>query len=257
MNTVFILLALSINLALVLAECESEHLFLCANGNCISLIDTFGEKADPNPRCDAVDNCGDGSDNKNCTECKSGLHLCANGDCVAGGIRYDGGEVEPRCNKIYDCPDHSDEESCTVCPDDEILCDNKCYTKEQACRYGISCGLTEDQIKDFCGCPSDQFLCGNGKCLLKVRSYGLYSVATRCNGFDDCDDNSDEENCTVCGGGELLVDNKCYTHAEACGDYDSYTGEHDYSIFNTLAQEHRTKLCGAYESWLESSVFDS
>ena len=66
--------------------------FRCANGNCVQ----------KEWRCDAEDDCGDNSDELNCTsECKNEHFKClTSGMCVNNKWKCDG-EV--------DCPDASDE----------------------------------------------------------------------------------------------------------------------------------------------------
>ncbi|XP_029464251.1 LOW QUALITY PROTEIN: low-density lipoprotein receptor-related protein 3 [Rhinatrema bivittatum] len=84
--------------------CQSDE-YLCGNGKCI-------------PRtwkCNSVDECGDDSDEKNCTVpptepetslCPSGTFQCS----IAGSTQCLPNDL--RCNSVKDCGDGSDEENC-------------------------------------------------------------------------------------------------------------------------------------------------
>lgn len=85
---------------------------------------------------------------------------CTNGDCIRDTLR---------CDSIFDCSDNSDEVGCTT------------TTTTKTTTTKTTTTMTET-------CSNIQFQCRSGQCIREV---------LRCDGFDDCDDKSDEVDCTT------------------------------------------------------------
>lgn len=76
--------------------CEDGH-FHCSNGKCI--LKSW--------LCNGWDECGDSSDEQNCTvACKTGYSHCSSNSSLC----YD--FIHGRCNGILDCPGGEDEQAC-------------------------------------------------------------------------------------------------------------------------------------------------
>ena len=81
-------------------KCDPDR-FHCLNGKCIL----------PNWLCNGWDECGDGSDEQNCTTsivCPNGLLPCSNSSKAC----YD--HAKDRCNGVHDCPSGEDEQACGI-----------------------------------------------------------------------------------------------------------------------------------------------
>jgi len=76
--------------------CDSVNYFKCDDGAC----------RNKNVTCNGVNECNDGSDEKNCAvACTSETFRCSDGQCLVSSAK---------CNKVVECKDGSDE---TQCPD--------------------------------------------------------------------------------------------------------------------------------------------
>uniref|UniRef100_A0A8C5IDS3 EGF-like domain-containing protein n=1 Tax=Junco hyemalis TaxID=40217 RepID=A0A8C5IDS3_JUNHY len=198
------------------STCNVHEEFECGNGECIDFSRT----------CDGVVNCKDKSDEKQsyCSsrKCKKGFLHCMNGRCVAS--RY-------WCDGVDNCGDNSDEVPCnSECLPGPQPAPGSCLGQGQQLQEGVtvsltgaeqSQGLTESQgqacgqsgapqscpallvpgrapsLMDYGGfsplaetsCAATEFRCRDGTCI---------GNSSRCNQFIDCEDASDEMNCSEC-----------------------------------------------------------
>ncbi|XP_046548454.1 sortilin-related receptor-like [Haliotis rubra] len=165
----------------------SANKFQCQNNRCIPKTWV----------CDNDNDCHDNSDEVNCTTmapCRSWEKKCGSGECVSS---------QAYCNGIFDCQDHSDEHNCnqTTCPPWRHKCDsgNLCVSFTWICDGERDC--PDGSVEEHCtatattpvtssttppSCHSWQFTCKNRFCIWH---------AARCDGFNDCGDNSDEVDC--------------------------------------------------------------
>ncbi|XP_061177471.1 low-density lipoprotein receptor-related protein 8-like [Saccostrea echinata] len=193
--------------------------FACDNGNCIPWLN----------KCDVIDDCGDGSDEKDdmCNRCTETQYKCYFDDnCISKSRKCDGrkdcsdwsderptlcgGDCSYRthmfqcdnniciyrnltCNGKNDCFDWSDEVGCPCDQYDKFQCLNKkCIDSKLLCDGNNDCGDFSDEIHLKCHKKCLTFYqrsCNNGLCV-RFSSY--------CNGGNDCGDYSDESNCEVC-----------------------------------------------------------
>lgn len=122
--------------------------------------------------------------------CRSGEFMCNSGLCINAGWRCDGDS---------DCDDQSDERNCSeyrglmgvfhFCWMHE--CVGECYWNQAL--LIILAHLPFFIFFDPSAtsmCTADQFRCKSGRCV---------RLSWRCDGEDDCSDNSDEENCENTG----------------------------------------------------------
>ena len=110
--------------------------------------------------------------------------------CRAGNSCYS--EVK-RCDGTIDCSDSTDELNCGTCGPNKTQCGTTglthCYDPfSQKCNRVLDCPNGEDEIGCFRGCHN-KILCASGS--------GCYSLDERCNGVPECNDYSDEKNCSL------------------------------------------------------------
>ncbi|CAL8318102.1 unnamed protein product [Lota lota] len=134
--------------------------------------------------CDGEADCGDGSDEEDCSsQCIGWWEFqCAQGNrCIP---------LDQVCDGQYHCRDRSDEVNCSVRMEGcQHRCDNntRCIPETFLCDGERDCADGSDERKcALLQCGIAQFRCSSGQCV----SDGL-----RCDGYADCRDHSDEVGC--------------------------------------------------------------
>ncbi|CAF0957368.1 unnamed protein product [Adineta ricciae] len=160
-------------------------------------------------RCNRINDCTDGSDERNCTypRCSESQFDC--GDrCIPRTWRCDGDN---------DCGNNADEQNCPPrrCSNTQFQCnDTRCIDASMKCNHVKDCsdGSDEETFCNYRSCnSSSEFQCDIQRCL---------PLTQKCDGYYNCDDRTDELNCnsTACTANQFrcVADGRCIPSYQRC-----------------------------------------
>uniref|UniRef100_A0A8C5NES4 EGF-like domain-containing protein n=1 Tax=Gouania willdenowi TaxID=441366 RepID=A0A8C5NES4_GOUWI len=208
-------------------QCDSSCLwnqFACSKNKCIA----------KQWLCDGENDCEDGLD-------ETELHCLGAVTCSPGLFSCPGSYacVPKRwlCDGERDCPDGSDELSAAgcapnnTCDDTSFRCRNTaCIPQRFVCDHDNDCGDGSDESVEcvYRSCGSEEFRCGDGRCLL--------SSQWECDGYADCPDHTDELplnlKClaagSLCNGSFFMCSNgRCISEGNLCDAKDDCGDQSD------------------------------
>uniref|UniRef100_A0A8R1DI15 CW domain-containing protein n=1 Tax=Caenorhabditis japonica TaxID=281687 RepID=A0A8R1DI15_CAEJA len=224
--------------AICSSTCSKDQ-FKCPGGNaCLPL----------SAKCNGVNDCAGGDDEKDCDKCAKGAHKCGK-QCI---------KASQVCDGVSQCADGSDEQQCdckTCSGSDKALCDDgTCIMRSQVCDGKKDCsdGMDEQDCPGSCAhetiskksktvscldgkqyaeaeacsgvvevceqsCPKCHpkltFACPDKKCIRRSKV---------CDGIFDCDDGADEKSCTPAkecdleSSSQFVCDRKCLDASRRC-----------------------------------------
>ncbi|XP_075630595.1 suppressor of tumorigenicity 14 protein isoform X3 [Balearica regulorum gibbericeps] len=215
----------------------TEQQFKCQNGWC-------------KPKfwvCDNVNDCGDNSDELQCS-CTADSFKCNSGKCIPNAQKCDGKD---------DCGDGSDEGSCSSGEDGPFtdFSPGRASWRGIFSRGGNVLGMNDffprnaadpspfvlpAAVRTTVPCKDYMYKCRSGSCISKQNP--------ECDGEQDCEDNSDEDNCD-CG-------IRSYTRkSRIVGGQNSDVGEWPWQV--SLHVNSQGHVCGASlisDRWLVSAA---
>ncbi|XP_059621431.1 very low-density lipoprotein receptor-like isoform X4 [Phlebotomus argentipes] len=157
-------------------------------------------------KCDQERDCSDGSD-EDPDLCQ--VHVCSADEFTCKNSTTDCIPLSWMCDLNQDCFDGSDEAGCNVtCRSDEFTCGNgRCIQERWVCDRDDDCGNNADErnCPDVTCHPDKEFTCSDNVCI---------TAKWRCDGESDCPDGSDERNCE----NQVRIVSPCTSAEFQCSD---------------------------------------
>ncbi|KII70999.1 Low-density lipoprotein receptor-related protein 4 [Thelohanellus kitauei] len=149
------------------------------------------------------------------------LYFLVNGELMYGNLKHNYSDVLVKGYKLTGLKLHrgSFENFKYIC--EGLNCPFFCQLSLTA---EVTCGCPSplELVANKCICPKDHTNCAFPRCAgFKCNNSKCLRNNVRCNGVDDCGDNSDEMNCTkICSSDTHLCGNKCFDRDAVCGPVD-------------------------------------